>query len=201
LADIQKRAFEISQKKSNPKPISPIALEAVKRIDVLFRIERDIIGMTAEERRAVRQKESKPLVEELHAWMVEQCKMLSRSSDVLKAMNYMLVRWEGFARYLDDGRVCMTNNAAERSVRGVAVGRKSWMFAGSDEGANRAAFVFSLLETAALNGVDPQRWLADVLDRISDIPNSKLHELLPWKWERLRQEAAEAMRTGEPIAA
>jgi len=198
LADIQKRAYEKSKKNGNPKPISPLALEAVARIDALLRIERGINGKSAEERRKERQETSKPLLEDLHAWMIEQSKMLSSSSEVLKAMNYMLHRWEGFARYLDDGRICMTNNAAERGVRGVAVGRKNWLFAGSGRGADRAAVIITLLNTAELNGVDPQRWLADVLDRISDWPNKRLHELLPWEWKELREAATPA---GEPVAA
>ncbi|KQZ46650.1 transposase [Rhizobium sp. Root149] len=99
----------------------------------------------------------------------------------------MLSRWSDFGRYVDDGRICMTNNAAERALRGVACGRKSWLFAGSDRGADRAAVMLTLIMTARLNDVDPKAWLADILIRIADLPDSHLHELLPWEWKNLRQ--------------
>ncbi len=98
----------------------------------------------------------------------------------------MLKRWADFARFLDDGRLCLTNNAAERALRGIALGRRNWIFAGSQRGADRAAVMLTLLTTARLNDVDPQAWLADVLARIADLPASRLHELLPWEWKRLR---------------
>ena len=96
-------------------------------------------------------------------------------------------RWDGFARFLDDGRICLTNNAAERALRLLCLGRKSWLFAGSDRGGARAAVMYTLIGTAKLNGVDPQAWLADVLDRIADVPQTRLHELLPWHWKAERQ--------------
>ena len=99
----------------------------------------------------------------------------------------MLARWEGFAGFLDDGRICLTNNAAERSLRGVALGRKAWLFAGSERGGERAALMYTLIVTAKLNGVDPQAWLADVIARIADAPISRLAELLPWNWIDQRQ--------------
>lgn len=107
---------------------------------------------------------------------------LSRHAPVAQAMDYMLRRWEGFTRFLDDGRVCLTNNAAERALRGIALGRKAWLFAGSDRGAERAAVMYSLIGTARLNDIDPQAWLADVLARIADTPQNRLSELLPWNW-------------------
>ncbi len=106
----------------------------------------------------------------------------TRQSPVAKAMDYMLKRRDGFTRFLGDGRVCLSNNAAERGLRGVALGRKSWLFAGSDRGGDRAAFMYSLIVTAKFNGVDPQAWLADVLARIAGISQTRLHELLPWNW-------------------
>ena len=109
---------------------------------------------------------------------------LSRHADVAKAMDYMLKRWDAFTRFLDDGRICLTNNAAERALRGVALGRKSWLFVGSDRGGERAAAMYSLIATAKLNDVDPRAWLADVVARIADHPASRLHELLPWNWNR-----------------
>lgn len=107
---------------------------------------------------------------------------LSRSSPVAEPIDYMLKRWEGFTTFLSDGRICLTNNAAERALRGFALGRKSWLFAGSDRGADRAAFMATLIITAKLNYIDPQAWLADVLARIADMPVTKLAELLPWQW-------------------
>ena len=99
---------------------------------------------------------------------------------------------DGFSRFLDDGRICLTNNAAERALRGIALGRKSWLFAGSDRGGDRAALMYSLIITAKLNDVDPQAWLADVLARIADTPQSRLHELLPWNWKREDQQTQAA---------
>ena len=102
----------------------------------------------------------------------------------------MLKRWPSFTRFLDDGRICLTNNAAERALRGIALGRRAWLFAGSDRGGERAAAMFTLIETAKLNNVDPQAWLADVLRRIADHPLSRLHQLLPWNWASATQAAA-----------
>ena len=107
---------------------------------------------------------------------------LSRHAEVGKAMNYMLKRWDTFSRFLNDGRICMSNNAAERVLRGVGLGRKAWLFCGSDRGGERAAVIYTLIVTAKLNGVDPRAWLADVLRRIADHPASRLYELLPWNW-------------------
>jgi hypothetical protein len=109
---------------------------------------------------------------------------LSRHAEVAKAMDYMLKRWAAFTRFLDDGRICLTNNAAERELRGIALGRKAWLFAGSDRGGERAAAMYSLIATAKLNKVDPRAWLADVLARIADHPALRLDELLPWHWPR-----------------
>ena len=157
-------------------------MEAVKRIDALFDIERAINGLSAEERRRVRQEQSAPLVAALEAWLRELRPGLSRSSAVAKPVDYMLKRWERFVGFLEDGRICLTNNAAERALRGFALGRKSWLFAGSDRGADRAAAMATLIMTAKLNDVDPLAWLADVLARIANHPLNKLDELLPWNW-------------------
>ena len=169
-------------------PVSPLALEAVRRMDALFDIEREINGQSPDRRLEVRQARSRPLVEDLEAWMREQRAGLSGRSDLGKAMDYMLTRWEAFTRFLEDGRICLTNNAAERALRGLALGRKSWLFAGSDRGAERAAVMYTLIVTAKLNDIDPQAWLADVLARIADMPQSRLHELLPWTWKAARAE-------------
>jgi transposase len=181
LADIETAARRKSQGKQ-PAAISPLCLEAVRRIDELFSIERDITGCGADQRRARRQELSAPKVADLRAWMHEQRGKLSGSNDVAKAMDYMLKRWVVFARFLDDGRICLTNNAAERALRGIALGRKSWLFAGSDRGGQRAAVMYSLIVTAKMNDVDPQAWLAHVLANIAQHPASNLDDLLPWNW-------------------
>jgi transposase len=181
MADIEENA---RRKASGKKeiPLSPIAVEVVRRIDALFEIERKINGKSAEERLAVRQSASRPLVDDLHAFMSAQLVRLARGHDLAKAINYMLKRWPAFTLFLDDGRVCLSNNAAERSLRGVALGRKSWLFCGSDRGGQRAAAMYSLIITCKMNGVDPQAWLADVLARIAAHPMHRLDELLPWNW-------------------
>lgn len=181
LADIAASARRKAAGKV-PAPISPLALEVVRRIDRLFEIERAINGQSAEERRAVHQELSRLLVTDLEAWMREERARLSRGSDLAKAIDYMLKRWPAFTRFLDDGRVCLSNNAAERALRGIALGRKSWLFAGSDRGGHRAAALYSLIVTAKMNDIDPQAWLADVLARIAGHPASRLDELLPWNW-------------------
>ena len=162
---------------------APIAAEAVKRIDVLFAIEREINGLAPHERLRVRQERSRPLIVELEAWLLEQRAKLSKNNDTTKAINYCLSRWDAFTRFLDDGRLCMSNNAAERELRAVAVGRRNWTFAGSDEGGRRAAAIYTLIATAKLNDIDPQAWLADVLARINDHNIQRLGQLLPWNWK------------------
>ena len=182
LADVAANARRKAQGKT-ASPISPLALAAVQRIDALFDIERSINGQSAEQRRAVRQELSTPLVADLEQWLREQRPKLSRGNDLAKAMDYMLKRWPAFTRFLDDGRICLSNNAAERALRGIALGRKSWLFAGSDRGGQRAAAIYSLIVTAKLNNVDPQAWLADVLARIADHPAHSIDQLLPWNWQ------------------
>ena len=162
---------------------APIAAEAVRRIDELFAIERAINGKAPEQRLAVRREKAAPLVTDLEIWMRQQRTLLSAGNDTAKAINYLLNRWAAFTRFLDDGRVCLTNNAAERALRGVAVGRRNWTFAGSDAGGHRAAAVYTLIETCKMNDVDPQAWLADVLARLPDHPASKIADLLPWNWK------------------
>jgi transposase len=188
LADIAANA----RRGENAAAISPIALEAVKRIDVLFDIERDINGGSAEERQRVRREQSAPVLAALEAWLREERSRLSRSASVAKPIDYMLKRWQRFARFIDDGRVCLTNNAAERALRGFALGRKSWLFAGSERGAERAAVMATLIMTAKLNDIDPQAWLADVLARINDHAIHRLDELLPWNWRKPVPSHAEA---------
>ncbi|EHL97003.1 hypothetical protein HMPREF9946_04442 [Acetobacteraceae bacterium AT-5844] len=162
--------------------MSPIALEAVKRIDAIFAIEREINGLSADERHQVRQTRSRPLVDDLRVWLGEQRVKLSRSATVAKPIDYMLRRWNSFASFLDDGRACLSNNAAERALKGFALGRMAWLFASSDCGAERAAAWATLIQTAKMNDVDLQAWLADVLARVAAHPVRRLDELLPWNW-------------------
>jgi transposase len=170
---------------------APIAIEAVERIDALFAIEREINGLTPQQRLAVRNERSRPLIVELETWLRQQRAKLSAKNEIAKAIHYSLKRWTALTRFLDDGRLCMSNNAAERAVRCVAVGRKNWTFAGSDDGGRRAAAIYTLIETAKLNAIDPQAWLADVLARLPDHPAKRISELLPWNW-RPQNLAAEA---------
>jgi transposase len=167
--------------------IAPMAFEAVKRIDAIFDVEREINGRMSLERLAERALHVAPLVADLESWMRIERAKLSRHSEVAKAMDYMLKRWEAFARFLSDGRVCLTNNAAERQLRGIALGRKAWLFAGSDRGGERAAVMYTMIQTAKLNDVDPQAWLADVLARINDHNVQALDQLLPWNWKAAAQ--------------
>jgi transposase len=182
LADIAANARRKAQGKT-AGVVSPLALEAVRRIDALFEIERSINGDNAERRRALRQELSAPLVTDLERWLREHRPKLSRGNDLAKAMDYVLKRWPAFTRFLNDGRVCLSNNAAERALRGIALGRKSWLFAGSDRGGQRAAAMYSLIITAKLNDIDPQAWLADVLARIAAHPAHDIDALLPWNWQ------------------
>ena len=191
LADVAENARRKARGKT-AGAISPLALEAVRRIDALFEIERAIAGQTAEQRRAVRQQLSAPLIADLEAWLREQRAKLSRGNELATAMDYMLKRWPAFTRFLDDGRICLSNNAAERALRGIALGRKSWLFAGSDRGGERAAAMYSLIVSAKMNDVDPQAWLADVLTRIAEHPAHRLDELLPWRWQPNQASASQA---------
>jgi len=161
---------------------APIAIEAVERIDALLAIERGINGAAPDERVRVRQERSRPLATALEVWLRQQRAKLSAKNETAKAIQYSLSRWTTLTRYLDDGRLCMTNNAAERALRGIAVGRHNWTFAGSDEGGRRAAAIYTLIETAKLNNIDPQAWLADVLARLPDHPAKRIGDLLPWNW-------------------
>ena len=194
----RRKFFELADIASNARrgrdaaPISPIALQAVRRIDAVFDIEREINGLSAEQRLAARRLRSAPLVAALEEWLRAERAKLSRHSAVAKAIDYMLTRWSAFARFLNDGRICLTNNAAERALRGLALGRKSWLFAGSERGAERAAVMYTLIQTAKLNSVDPQAWLADVLSRIAETPQTRLSELLPWNWMSDRRSRAAA---------
>ena len=187
LADIASKA-----RTGKPNTISPIAFEAVKKFDAIFALERAINGSSPAERVAARRKDIAPVVDDLIEWMKRERSKLSRHNEVAKAFDYMLKRIDAFTRFLDEGRICMTNNAAERELRGIALGRKSWLFAGSDRGGERAAVMLTLIQTAKLNDIDPQAWLADVLASINDHKITDLAALLPWNWRKPTPSRAEA---------
>jgi transposase len=160
---------------------SAVATEALERIGALYAIEKEIRGRSPEERRAVRNERSRPLLESLKQWLEETLVKLSKKSDTAMAVRYALGRWEALMRYCDDGRLEIDNNAAERSLRAVALGRKNYLFAGSDRGGESAAAMYSLIGTAKLNGIDPEGYLRNVLSRIAEHPINRIEELLPWK--------------------
>src|SRR5262249_49590336 len=162
---------------------SPIAKEALDRIGQLYAVEKIISGLPPERRRQRRQLHAKPIAEALAAWAASTVRQLSRKSELARAFRYMRARWTALVRCFDDGRLALDNNPAERALRCVAIGRKNYLFAGSDAGGGRAAALYSLIESAKLNGLDPQAYLADLLGRIGDHPAKRLAELLPWNWK------------------
>ena len=159
---------------------SPLTSEALDRIGALYGIEDTIRGQPPNERRRIRQDQAAPLLAQLKAWLEAILPRLSGKSDLAKAIRYTLSRWAALSRYADDGRVEIDNNAAERSIRGIALGRKNWLFAGSDNGGERAAAIYSLIETCKLNGIDPEAYLRSVLTNIADHPINRVADLLPW---------------------
>ena len=179
-------------------------LKACLRHDALFAIEREINGLKPSERLAVRRVRSKPLIDAFETWLRAERKKLSAKGPLAKAIDYQFNHWKAFMRFLampeacfqHDGRVCLSNNAAERAIRGIAVGRRNWTFCGSDTGGHRAAVMDTLIETAKLSDVDPKAWLADVLAQIADHPMHRLDELLPGNWKAARDRAV-----GEQAAA
>jgi transposase len=164
---------------------SPIAKEALDRIGQLYAVEKTINGAPPGRRRQQRQLQSKPIAEALAAWADSTVRQLSRKSELYAAFRYMRARWTALVRCFDDGRLALDNNPAERALRCVAIGRKNYLFAGSDAGGRRAAAIYSLIESAKLNALNPQHYIADVLARIADHPARRIAELLPWNWQPL----------------
>ena len=159
---------------------SPVAAEALERIGALYAVEKEIRGRSPEERREIRNERARPLLESLKQWLEATLCKLSRKSDTALAVRYALGRWEALLRYVGDGRIEIDNNAAERALRTVALGRKNYLFAGSDAGGERAAAIYSLIGSAKLNGIDPEAYLHEVLTRIADHAVNRIDELLPW---------------------
>jgi transposase len=171
---------------------SPIAKEALDRIGALYGIEVEARGRPPDERRRLREQKSKQLLDELRTWLAATNTKLSQKTQLAAAIRYTLSRWPALTRFIEDGRIEIDNNAAERSIRPLALGRKNYLFAGSDAGGERAATIYSLIETAKLNGLDPEAYLRDVIARIADHPINRIGELLPWNWnarEKLAQAA------------
>lgn len=162
---------------------SAIAKEALDRIGALFDIERPIAGSPPDIRVAVRQRTAKPKIDELAIWLDDQLAKIPGKSDLAKAIRYARWRWHALTRYLDDGRLEISNNAAENKIRPAALGRKNWLFCGSDAGGIRAAAFYTLIGTARMNGIEPEAWLTDVIARIGAHPINRLAELLPWNWQ------------------
>ena len=159
-----------------------IAREVLDRIGALFDIERVIAGEPPDIRRAVRQRTARPKIDDLATWFDAQLQKIPGKSDLAGAIRYARSMWEALARYLDDGRLEISNNAAENQIRPAALGRKNWLFCGSDTGGERAAAFYTLIRTARLNGIEPKAWLTDVIARIGAHPINRLAELLPWNW-------------------
>lgn len=165
------------------KSPSPIAAEAVVRIAELFAIERDIKGAPPDERRRIRQSKAVPKLEALRVWLEAQNRGLSSDSNLARACRYPLNRWQAMIRYCDDGRLEISNNLVENALRGVALGRRNWMFVGSMKGGEAAALFYSLAGTCRLNGVEPEAWFTDVIERIGNYPINRIDDFLPWRWQ------------------
>jgi len=189
MAHIRRKFFDLMKLHQ-----SPIATEAVERIAALYRIEKEIKGRSADERRAVRAARARPLFDDMRRWLEQALTQLAPKSETAAAIHYALGLWDALARYLDDGRIELDNMIAERALRGIAIGRRNYLFAGSDAGGQRAAILYSLIGTARLNGLDPEAYLRYVLARVGEHPIKRIEELLPWN-------VAEKLALTQPQAA
>ena len=174
---VRRKFYEVHQETA-----SPIALETLRQIAALFAIERRITRSPPEHRLAVRAEHARPLLDRLNAFLETSLTRISGKSGLAEAIRYALTRWQALSRYLTDGRLEMSNNAAERGMRAPVLGRKNYLFCGSDAGGRRAACIYTILETAKMNDVNPHAYLTDILSRIADHPINKIHALLPWRW-------------------
>ena len=182
MAHVRRKFFDIHAETKSPQ-----SHEALRRIAELYAIETSIRGQTAEIRLMVRTERSTPLFAAFQSWLDATLSRVSGKSEMAKSIRYALTRWDALTLLLRDGRVCIDNNAAERSMRPMTLGRKNWLFAGSDSGGERAAAIYTLTETAKLNGIDPEDYLTKVLACIADYPVKRVHELLPWNLAGVRQ--------------
>jgi len=175
MAHVRRKFHDVIKLKA-----SPIAEEALSRIGALYDIEKRIRGMTADERRTLRQQHARPVLDDLKAWILDTLATVPQKHKLAEAMRYALSRWDPLSVYVDDGRVEIDNNIAERAIRPIGIGRKNWLFAGSDTGGERIANILTLIETAKMHGHNPEVYLTEVLARIKDHPKESLDELLPW---------------------
>ena len=179
-AHARRKLYDVHQKTQ-----SPIAFEGLRRIGALYDIEHDINGLPPDRRHAIRAERTVPLLADLRVWMETERRRLSGKNDLAKALQYALGRWDALARFTTDGRLAIDNNVAERALRGIAVTRKNFLFLGSDKGGERAAIIYTALETARLNGIDPEAWLTDVLEQLARGRSQlDLEPLMPWNWRK-----------------
>jgi transposase len=186
-AHVRRKFFDIHKDNG-----SPLAGQALEQIGALYAIEKDARGLPPELRRAIRQRRAGPLLDGLKTWFEANLARVSGKSELAGAIRYARSRWAQLTRYRDDGRIEIDNNAAERAIRAIALGRKNWLFAGSDHGGERAAAIYTLTETAKLNGIDPEAWLRDILARLATHPAKRIDELLPWNWVTAQDHPAAA---------
>ena len=177
-AHVRRKFFDVHETNG-----SPVAKQALDSIAALYAIESLVRGKPPDDRRRYREDHAAPLIADLKSWLDATLTKLSGKSDLAQAMRYALSRWQGLTHYIRDGRIEIDNNAAERSIRGVAIGRKNYLFTGSDSGGNRAAAIYSLIETCKLNAIDPEAYFRDILARIADHKINRIAELLPWNWQ------------------
>ena len=182
MAHARRKLFEVHKLNG-----SQIAGHAVALIGRLYEVERDIKGLDAEGRRQARQQQARPIADELHRWLVSQRQRLANADATAKAIDYSLCRWAALTRYLDDGEVPIDQNAVENAIRPLALGRRNWLFVGSQLAGERAANIMSLIESAKLNGYDPWAYLKDVFERLPTLKNADLHTLLPHNWRAVDQ--------------